>query len=80
MNGSTFALGDFLNAVVSFVLIAVAVYFFVMVPFNTLVARLRRGDAPADPTTKTCPECMSTIPIGARRCSFCTSVLTTATN
>src|SRR5437762_12690168 len=75
INSSTFALGDFLNAVVSFLLIAVAVYFFVMVPFNTLMARLRRGDQPADPTTKTCPECLSTIPIAARRCAFCTSPL-----
>jgi large conductance mechanosensitive channel len=79
VNGSTFALGDFLNAVVSFVLIAVAVYFFVIVPVNSLMARLRRGDPPADPTTKTCPECMSTVPIAARRCAFCTSALPLAT-
>ena len=75
VNGSQFALGDFVNAVVSFILIAAAVYFFVIVPVNTLMARQRRGDPPADPTTKTCRECLSTVPIAARRCAFCTSAL-----
>jgi len=73
VNGSKFALGDFLNALVSFVLIAIAVYFFVVLPMNTLVARLRRGEAPPDPTTRKCPECLSEIPIAAKRCAFCTS-------
>jgi len=55
--------------------VAAAVYFFVVLPVNALVARARRGDAPPDPATKTCPECLSTIPIAARRCAFCTSLL-----
>ncbi len=76
VNGSMFPIGDFINAVVAFVLIATAVYFFVVVPVNKVMARVRRGDAPPDPTTKQCPECLSTIPIQARRCSFCTSVVT----
>jgi large conductance mechanosensitive channel len=71
--GSTvFPVGDFINVVVSFLLIAVAVYFFVITPINTLVARMRKAPAPADPTTKKCPECLSEIPIDARRCGFCT--------
>ncbi len=75
VNGSKFMIGDFVNAVLSFVLIGGAVYFFVVLPVNALMARLRRGEAPPDPTTKKCPECLSDVPIGARRCAFCTSVL-----
>jgi large conductance mechanosensitive channel len=75
VNGSRFMVGDFANAVVSFVLIGAAVYFFVVLPLNTLAERRRRGQAPPDPSTKTCPECLSTIPVGARRCAFCTSTL-----
>jgi large conductance mechanosensitive channel len=71
VNGSKFLLGDFINALVSFLLIAAAVYFFVILPMNALMARVRRGEAPPDPTTKECPECLSAIPIAARRCAFC---------
>jgi large conductance mechanosensitive channel len=67
-----FPVGDFINACVSFLLVAVAVYFFVVVPVNALVARINRGETPPDPTTKKCPECLSEIPIEARRCSHCT--------
>src|SRR5689334_22411134 len=77
INGSKFLVGDFINALISFILIAAAVYFFVVVPMNSLMARMRRGEAPPDPTTKECPECLSTIPIAARRCLFCTSALDT---
>src|ERR1700746_1442730 len=75
LNGSKILIGDLLNAVISFVLVAAAVYFFVVVPVNRLTARLRRGEAPPDPTTKKCPECLSDVPIAARRCAFCTSAL-----
>jgi large conductance mechanosensitive channel len=75
VNGAEFLIGDFLNAVVSFLLIAFAVYFFIVIPVNAIVARRRRGEAPADPTTKKCPECLSEVPIAARRCAFCTSTL-----
>jgi large conductance mechanosensitive channel len=74
-NGSEFLIGDFINALVSFILIGAAVYFFVVLPVNKLLARLRRGEAPPDPTTKKCPECLSEVPIAARRCAFCTSAL-----
>jgi large conductance mechanosensitive channel len=73
VNGSKFPVGDFINQLISFLLIAVAVYFFVVLPVNTLVARIKRGEAPADPTTKKCPECLSEVAIAARRCAFCTS-------
>src|SRR3954469_13186574 len=62
INGSKFLVGDFINALVSFLMIAAAVYFFVIVPVNALTARMRRGQAPPDPTTKECPECLSVIP------------------
>jgi large conductance mechanosensitive channel len=75
VNGSRFLVGDFLNAVLSFLLIAAAIYFFVVVPVNAVVARQRRGEAPPDPTTKKCAECLSEVPIAARRCAFCTSLL-----
>jgi large conductance mechanosensitive channel len=73
-----FAIGDFINQVVAFVAVAAAVYFFVVVPVNAVMARARRGQAPPDPTTKQCPECLSTIPIQARRCAFCTSPVSPA--
>jgi large conductance mechanosensitive channel len=72
IRGTVFPIGDFINAVISFVLIAAAVYFFVVVPVNWLIARMHRSDQPSDPTTKKCPECLSEIPIAARRCSHCT--------
>lgn len=71
INGSVFPVGDFINAVVSFLLIAAAVYFFVVTPLNALVARMRKAPAPVDPTTKKCPECLSEIPLEAKRCAFC---------
>jgi large conductance mechanosensitive channel len=66
-----FPVGDFINVLISFLLVAAAVYFFVVTPVNALVARMRKAPAPADPTTKKCPECLSEIPIDARRCAFC---------
>src|SRR5256885_13456320 len=71
INGSEFMYGEFLNALVSFLLVAAAVYFFVVTPINALIARARKSQAPADPTTKKCPECLSEIPIDARRCAHC---------
>jgi large conductance mechanosensitive channel len=71
VNNSTFALGDFINAAISFLLVAAAVYFFVVTPVNLLIAKMRKAPAPADPTTKKCPECLSEIPIDARRCAHC---------
>ena len=78
VNNSKFLIGDFINAIVSFLLIAAAIYFFVVVPVNALMARMRRGEAPPDPTTKKCPECLSEIPIAARKCAHCTSPVAVA--
>ena len=75
VNGTKFPVGDFINAVVAFVLVAAAIYFFVVLPVNGLMARVKRGEAPADPTTKKCPQCLSEIPLAARKCAFCTSAL-----
>jgi large conductance mechanosensitive channel len=75
INGSKLLIGDFINALVAFLLVGAAVYFFVVLPVNALVARMRRGEAPPDPTTKKCPECLSEVAIAARRCAFCTSSL-----
>ncbi len=75
LNGSKFLYGDFINAVVAFLLVGAAVYFVVVVPMNALMARLRRGEVSPDPTTRKCPECLSEVPIAARRCAHCTSSL-----
>jgi large conductance mechanosensitive channel len=69
---SHFLYGHFINAVLSFVLVAAVVFFFVVRPVNALMAR-RRTEPPVDATTRQCPECLSEIPIAARRCAFCTS-------
>lgn len=75
LNGSRFLYGDFINAVVAFLLVGTTVYFAVVLPMNALTARLRRGEAPPDPTTRKCPECLSEVPLAARRCAHCTSAL-----
>lgn len=73
LNNSKVMYGSFLNAVISFLMIAAAVYFFLVAPMNAYTERKNRGVAPPDPTTKKCPECLSEIPIAAKRCAFCTS-------
>lgn len=78
VNHSEFMVGDFANAIVSFVLIGVAIYFFVVLPMNKIMERLNRSKATPDPTTKKCPECLSEIPIAARRCAHCTIELAQA--
>jgi large conductance mechanosensitive channel len=68
---SRFLYGDFINALIAFVSIAAAVFFFVVKPVNALLAR-RRTEPPVDETVRPCPECLSEIPLAARRCAFCT--------
>lgn len=77
INNSRFLYGDFINSVVSFVIVAAVVYYLVVLPVNTLVS-MSRKEPPADPMTRKCPECLSEIPIGARRCAYCTSVIQAA--
>ncbi len=74
INGSKFLYGDFLNAFISFFLVSAAIFFFVIKPMNLLIARSKRGQ-PVDPTTKKCPECLSEIPIPAKRCAHCTQIV-----
>jgi large conductance mechanosensitive channel len=72
INGSVFRYGSFLNALFAFVTIAAAVFYFVVVPVNALMKR-RRTEPPVDETVRQCPECLSDIPVAARRCAFCTA-------
>jgi large conductance mechanosensitive channel len=75
LNGAVISYGTFLNALIAFLLIAAAVYFFMVAPMNAWKARQARSATPADPTTRKCPECLSEIPVAARRCAFCTATL-----
>ena len=70
LNGSKFMYGELINALISFLLVATAVYFFVIVPINALIVRTKKREA-ITPTTKKCLECLSEIPIDARRCAHC---------
>jgi large conductance mechanosensitive channel len=72
IGGGTFRYGQFLNDLLAFILIAAAVFFFVVKPVNALMARRKTGTE-VESTTKDCPECLSSIPAGARRCAFCTA-------
>ena len=74
LNGSVITYGKVLNALISFVLVAAAIFFFVVKPMNLLIARSRKG-SPIDPTTKKCSECESEIPLSAKRCAHCTQVV-----
>jgi large conductance mechanosensitive channel len=74
-NGTPIMIGNFINALVSFLLVAFVVYFFMVLPLNSLMARFK-GPVPATaPTTKTCPECQSEIPVTAKRCAHCTQLV-----
>ena len=72
VNNSRFLIGDFINALLSFIVIAAVVYFFVVIPVNRLMARFMPEPPPPGPTRE-CPECLSKIPVKARRCAFCTT-------
>ena len=74
INNSKFLYGDFLNALIAFLIIAAVIYFLVIVPYTAWMARSKK-EPPADPTTKRCPECLSEIPIDARRCAFCGEIV-----
>lgn len=74
LNGSKFMIGDFFNALISFVIVAAVIYFFVLTPMNKIMERMKKGEK-VDPSDKVCPECLSQIPIKARRCKYCTAVI-----
>jgi large conductance mechanosensitive channel len=74
INGSHLLYGDFLNAIITFLCVAAAVYYAVVLPAQKLAA-WRNRNAQETPTTRVCPECLSTIPLAARRCMYCTTVV-----
>ncbi len=76
IHNSRFLYGDFINAVLAFLIDAVIVYFLIVVPFTRLVSHFHHAEPP-DPATRKCPECLSVIPDRARRCAFCTTELAT---
>ncbi len=75
INGAQFLYGDFLNNLISFLITAIAIYFFVVLPLNKLNEKMAPKGPPAEATTTQCPECLSNIPIGATRCAYCTALL-----
>jgi large conductance mechanosensitive channel len=74
VNKSRFMVGDLINSVVSFIIEAAVVYFFIVLPMNQIMSRMKKGEK-VDPEEKTCPECLSMIPINAKRCKYCTAVI-----
>jgi large conductance mechanosensitive channel len=77
INGSEFHYGDFINAVINFVTVAAAVFFLVVKPVQKVID-LRKTDTPSGPVTRECPECLSSIPLAAHRCAFCTAEVPSA--
>lgn len=73
INKSRFMYGDFLNALISFILVSTAVYFLIVLPINKLMSKIK-AQPPSDPTTKKCSECLSEIPLAAKRCAHCTTI------
>ena len=73
VNGSKFLIGDFVNALLSFLVLALVVYYFVVMPTQRLMDRFKPETQPAPETTREGPECLSKIPKAARRCAFCTA-------
>ncbi len=73
---STITYGNFITALINFVLVAAAIYFLIVKPMNMMMARIEAGKGTPDPDTKQCPECLSVIPIAATRCAFCAVQLT----
>jgi large conductance mechanosensitive channel len=76
LNGSKLMVGNFLNALIAFLLVSFAVYYAVVLPVGALMARVAKKPPPADPTTKACKECLSEIPLAAKRCSHCAIAVT----
>lgn len=74
INHSKFMVGDFINALISFLIIAAVIYFAIVMPMNKIMARIKKGEK-VDPTEKSCPQCLSMIPIKAKKCKYCTSLV-----
>jgi len=78
VNGSPIYIGNFLNASISFLIVASVVYFGIVLPLNTLLARIKKPAPQPPPATKACPECLSEIPLAAKRCAHCAQPVATA--
>lgn len=74
INGSKFMIGEFINALISFLSVSAVIYYAVVTPMNKITQKMHKGEV-TDPSEKACPECLSLIPINAKRCKFCTAVL-----
>lgn len=74
VNNSKFMIGSFINAIISFVLISAVIYFVIILPMNRIMVKMKKEEK-KDPTEKTCQECLSQIPLKAKRCKYCTSVV-----
>jgi large conductance mechanosensitive channel len=79
IRGGVFKYGALIQAIISFIIVAAAVFFLVVKPYDALLERMKRGRADADSDDRPCPECLSSIPKGASRCAFCTAQVTPAT-
>jgi large conductance mechanosensitive channel len=75
VNGTPIMIGNFLNATISFLIVASVVYFGIVLPLNALLARIKKPAPAAPPATKPCPECLSEIPLAARRCCHCAQLV-----
>lgn len=75
INSSRFMIGDFINAVISFVINAAIIYLFIVTPMNSIIERIKKGEK-VNPSERTCPECLSQIPRNAKRCKYCTAKVT----
>lgn len=73
INNSRFMVGDFINTLVSFLIVATVIYFFLVLPMNQIVKSIQSGKEKPEPNEKKCPECLSLIPLQAKRCKYCTS-------
>jgi len=71
VGSGSLTIGNFINNVIEFLMVAGVVYFVFVLPMNALLARMKKPEPPAAPTTRPCPECLSDIPIAARRCAHC---------
>jgi len=74
INSSLFLVGDFINQLISFIIMASVIYFAIVMPMNKIMVRINKGEK-IDPKTKSCPECLSIVPLQAKRCKFCTSII-----
>lgn len=75
VNNSRFMVGDFINALISFLMIATVIYFFMVLPMNRITKAIKEGKEVPEPADRECPECLSMIPKQAKRCKFCTAVV-----